>query len=325
MAIPQTDQLENLLSGIGTETFPDSIILNNSMWTVYSAFGNLNLIEYQGSRFTRIRRNVINFRLSRALNNDLTLNPNCFWLWEITPSNILNLVEIQPHSNAQPDIVSATSLKTGVLQVKAVVNPEKNVNVFCINNTIPNTIKARKYVTAARVVGDPTPVSIFIPNVAAYTYHIPEMTDPDFRELDTLDFVTEIYQGVTRYTQFVLPTATSFAPDYTTGQVNVGVNIAVGTPVMITTNGILPRFLQDQAVYYAINVDSSHIKLALTYADALSNTPIAFVDNGNGTHTFQQVAPTTGTYYSGANGIFVFSATDAGNAITLVYTYTLFN
>ena len=115
MTIPVTDRIENLLSGIGTESYPDSIILNNTMWTVYSTFGNLNLIEYQGNRFTRVRLDIADFRISRALNNDLTLNPNAFWLWEITPSNILNLVEIEPHSNTQPDIISVSEIHNNIL------------------------------------------------------------------------------------------------------------------------------------------------------------------------------------------------------------------
>jgi hypothetical protein len=195
-------------------------------------------------------------------------------------------------------------------------------------------IKARKYVTAARIAGDPTPISITIPATPSYTYVISEVSNPDFRELDTVDFLTEVYNGATRYTRFTLPTATTFTVNHVTNNsiLNVSVNIATGTPCKINTNlsqwwtSTLPRYgFVNEGIYFAINVSPTQIKLAATYADAIAGTPITFVDDGYGTLYIQPVIPTTGTYYAGTNGLFVFSAADASAAITLVYTYTLFN
>jgi hypothetical protein len=183
-------------------------------------------------------------------------------------------------------------------------------------------MKARQYACSARLVDS---AAVSVPGAAAYTYHIPATSDPDFRELDTIDFLTEVYEGATRYTRFTLPAGVTFSTDYTTDILTVGVDIATGTPCYVTTNSYLPRFLVDQAIYYAIRVDATRIKLALTYADALIGTAINIVDNGSGTNTLYQVAPTTGTYYAGTNGVFVFAAADAGKNLTLTYTYTLFN
>jgi len=184
-------------------------------------------------------------------------------------------------------------------------------------------MKARQYACAARLV-DAAAVSV--PGAAAYTYHIPATSDPDFRELDIIDFLTEVYEGATRYTRYVIPSQVAFSSDYTTDILTVGINIPTGTPCMVySPSGYLPRFLVDQAIYYAINVDATRIKLALTYADALIGTAINIVDNGSGTCYLQQPVPTTGTYYAGTNGVFVFAAADAGKNLTLTYTYTLFN
>jgi len=184
-------------------------------------------------------------------------------------------------------------------------------------------MKARQYACSARLVDS---AAVSVPGAAAYTYHIPATSDPDFRELDTIDFLTEVYEGATRYTRHVIPSQVAFSSDYTTDILTVGVDIATGTPCMVySPSGYLPRFLVDQAIYYAIRVDATRIKLALTYADALLGTAIDIVDNGSGTCYLQQPVPTTGTYYAGTNGVFVFAAADAGKNLTLTYTYTLFN
>ena len=56
-------------------------------------------------------------------------------------------------------------------------------------------------------------------------------------------------------------------------------------PFTLTTTGVLPTGLATATDYYAIVVDTDHILLAASRADALASTEIVLTDTGTGTHT----------------------------------------
>jgi len=181
------------------------------------------------------------------------------------------------------------------------------------------TIKARSYFCEAHVVED---YAFSIPGVAAYALTIPEKIDPDFRDMDTVDFITRIFEGSTRYTEHVLPTGTNFTVSTATSIFTVGANIPTGTPVRVTTTAIPPFPLIPFGIYYAINVSATTCRLATTHANALSGTFLSIASTGSGTQTIKQVIPLQGTYCAGTTGIVIFAAADAGKNLTITYTYT---
>jgi hypothetical protein len=175
-----------------------------------------------------------------------------------------------------------------------------------------------------------------VPGSAPYTHHIDEASGPDFRNMDIVDYLTEVYEGSTRYSVYTLPAGNTFTVNTGTDILTVGVNIPTGTPVTITSSGSYPDyqiaagppvifdFFRANIVFYVINVSPTTCKLAWTYADAIGGTAIDFYSVGSGTLTLKQIAPTTGTYYAGVNGVFVFSAADTAKNLLLTYTYTEF-
>lgn len=184
-------------------------------------------------------------------------------------------------------------------------------------------LRARSYFTEVTYASG---VSVSVPGAAAYTYHITEASDPNFREVDTYDLVVTVKEGSTAYTPYTLPAGSAFTTNYLTGIITVGVNIPTGTVCHVSSTGFLPLPLKYKGVYYAINIDATRIQLALTYADAIGTVPITLFDNGiSGTHTLYQLAPATGEYFLGMNGVFVFSAADTGKALTLDYTATYYS
>ena len=169
-----------------------------------------------------------------------------------------------------------------------------------------------------------------------YTYHIPEQSNINFRDMDNQDFVTEVYKDTTRFSAYAVPDGSNFTVDCTTNILTIGMNIPTGTVVGVLPQDVsgvrlpnatyyLPWPLYPDGLYYAINVDTTRVRLASTYADATLGNAIDIQDTGFGTHTIKQVAPTANTYYAGINGIFAFSPANAGSDMTLRYTYTLFN
>ena len=183
-------------------------------------------------------------------------------------------------------------------------------------------IKARYYYSEAHLASN---VSVSVPLSASYEFVISQQSNPNFRDMDNVDYVTEVYEGVTRYTVYTLPAGNTFTVNTSTDQLTVAANIATGTPLIITAPSGFPASLVDDTIYYAINVDTTHIRLATTYANSLSNTYIDLTTAGSGTLTVKQVVPTTTTYYAGVNGIFIFSSIDAGKSLTVTYTYTYYS
>jgi len=80
-------------------------------------------------------------------------------------------------------------------------------------------------------------------------------------------------------------------------------NYGTGVPVRVSTSGggVLPTPLVSGTTYYAINVSPTTIKVAATYADAISNTPINLTVDSTPTCSIQgQLADplnTSTTYY----------------------------
>ncbi len=63
------------------------------------------------------------------------------------------------------------------------------------------------------------------------------------------------------------------------------VNYQTGVPFTISSTGSLPNPLAASTTYYAILVDSTHIRVALTYDDAIAGTAIVLSSNGTATIT----------------------------------------
>ena len=174
-------------------------------------------------------------------------------------------------------------------------------------------------------------VAVTVPASDPRSYHITQKSDPDFRDMDWNTNVTEVYEGATRYTVYNVGTTNraftaSAATDILT---YTSLAIATGTPLLIANYSVPPTPpwpLWHVCIYYAINVSATQCKLALTYADAIAGTAIDLTTAGTpgaGQYLYP-VIPTTGTYYGSNNGIFVFSAADAGKNLTLTYTVTYF-
>jgi len=177
-------------------------------------------------------------------------------------------------------------------------------------------------------------IAFAVPASVPFVCHVTETTDPDFRATDPDAMVVKVMEGATAYTEYTPTIAGTWSvfsqPNDT---ITCGLNIATGTPVKLyhtETNYsvfMFPTPLVDGGIYYAINVDVTHIKLAATYADAIANTPIDFLNGGYAFGPVWRIAvltPGTGKYSFGSNGVFIFAAADATKNLTLTYTYSLF-
>ena len=75
------------------------------------------------------------------------------------------------------------------------------------------------------------------------------------------------------------------AVDIATEKITVTNDIATATELQFSSTGVVPAPLETGIVYYAIRVDATTIKVALTPVLAAAGTAIDLTDVGSGTHT----------------------------------------
>lgn len=73
--------------------------------------------------------------------------------------------------------------------------------------------------------------------------------------------------------------------DVSTDQITVTNDIATCTELQFSSTGEVPAPLVVGTIYYAINVDATHIKVSSNPINAAAGTEIDLTDTGSGTHT----------------------------------------
>ena len=79
-----------------------------------------------------------------------------------------------------------------------------------------------------------------------------------------------------------------FAPESVNvadNKITVTEDVPTGTPIKFTTATTLPAGLTAGTQYYAINIDSTHISVATSVANAQAGTAVDITDQGTGNHT----------------------------------------
>jgi len=80
---------------------------------------------------------------------------------------------------------------------------------------------------------------------------------------------------------------TTTAVNTTTDQLTLSHDVDTGTEISFSTTSELPADLQENCVYYAINVDSTHIQIATSPMNANAGNAVDITDTGSGTHTIR--------------------------------------
>jgi hypothetical protein len=130
MSIPSTEREQILVSSSSDELQTIGIVVKGTYWIVFSSHGNLHLKEYEGGYSLRIAVAVPHFHVTNALDIDLNILTDRFWLWKIKHDNTLELVEIEPIVNGDAIIHSTTQIDTNIKNVRVYVEGGKYVKVY---------------------------------------------------------------------------------------------------------------------------------------------------------------------------------------------------
>ena len=79
--------------------------------------------------------------------------------------------------------------------------------------------------------------------------------------------------------------------EITEDKITVDIDIPTGARIQFKTTDKLPDPLVADIVYYAIRLDSTHIKVAIRKDDAMAGIQIDISDQGTGTHTIKRLFP----------------------------------
>lgn len=79
--------------------------------------------------------------------------------------------------------------------------------------------------------------------------------------------------------------------DITEDKITIDIDIPTGSRIQFKTTDTLPDPLVADTVYYAIRLDSTHIKVAIRKDDAMAGIQIDITDQGTGVHTIKRLFP----------------------------------
>lgn len=131
MAIPVNDREEIVVSSIGIETYPQNIIVKDTLWSLQLGYKRFFLKEYDGY-FNIINDGIVKkYLLTRALKTDFTFDNDKFWVWYIDINNILLLEEWEPYTDRLP---------TRVIIKSNIYNNVKSLSVYLKENDIVRVI-----------------------------------------------------------------------------------------------------------------------------------------------------------------------------------------
>jgi hypothetical protein len=133
-----------------------------------------------------------------------------------------------------------------------------------------------------------------------FTYDV-KLVDPAFPDVPIdvtfLDGLLVVAHGATN--QFQLSglndayswglVSNTFIADSVTDKLTVSTIIPTGTQIDFIAGGGLPAPLVAGTIYFAINVDATHIRVATTYANALANVFINLTTNGTPPNTIRNL------------------------------------
>jgi len=145
MAVPITDKQELFVNGYGTETIPQGIVVKNSLWTVMQSYGKLLIKEYYNDKVYVIKLPLFSFTISSALQNSGELYTDRFWVWYISTSKTLTLLEIEPSIDEDPIVHFVRQRWTDVSSVSIHVNELDAVRLLVLSDSLPKTLKLLKY------------------------------------------------------------------------------------------------------------------------------------------------------------------------------------
>lgn len=103
MSIPVTTRAELPVSSIGIESYPQSVVAKNTLWTTYLSNSYIFLKEYSGY-YSNLNKQYVakQYILTKALKTDKTVDDDRFWFWIVDNSNNLSLYELEPFTNSEP-------------------------------------------------------------------------------------------------------------------------------------------------------------------------------------------------------------------------------
>lgn len=132
MSIPTGHQNEYSTSSLGGETVPQSIIVKNSMWSVFFNSYKLTIKEFEGDFFYIPSISGILLCLTRAKKLDGSIYTDRFWVWSISFAGYLILYEIEPFSDKSPTIHYTKNITNNAINVDVEISQNDYIRAITL-------------------------------------------------------------------------------------------------------------------------------------------------------------------------------------------------
>jgi PKD repeat protein len=238
MSLPLNDRQEYVVSSIGIEFKPQSVIVKGSLWTLQSVYSRLLLKDYQGYN-TVIEILAREYVLTPALNTDLSINTNLFWLWVVNDSNQLCLYEVEPFASAPPSITCLKSnIASNAVNVSVFVQAQDTVRIVVLYND--STLKVTSY---PNIKTDPTVVVEELPWEASRLKNFSNFVTPNKTQLD-LAFANVLSPPNIYLDSYIIipPTNFSIAQVGSTNEIQLSWDTSVDSDAYIIDRDTNPAF-----------------------------------------------------------------------------------
>jgi hypothetical protein len=136
MPIPSNFNTEIALNGVGNEAHPQSIIVKDTMWTIYMADYRLLIKEYTGLLFRFDTIFPQQYSLTAAKLDDGTINTNYFWLWVVEIDYTVKVYEIEPFTDSVPVIIRTATVFSGFSSIDFFVEPLQAVRGIALTKDL---------------------------------------------------------------------------------------------------------------------------------------------------------------------------------------------
>lgn len=148
MAIPSLINSQLILSKIGTELNPTTIIAKNNLWILFLKTGKIYIRDYNNPKSTHIiTQNVSKFYVTNSIDGLGSVVTDKILLWTIE-NNILYATEIEPFLTATPPVIGAkVQIKTNVSDAKIHIDSDAFIYLVTVysDSDFGSRVELNKY------------------------------------------------------------------------------------------------------------------------------------------------------------------------------------
>jgi len=136
MTVPTNYQTEYIISSLGDEKYPQTVYLNNTLWTFFINSYKLYVKKSSASAevYSLVNVNSLGFAASNKVNQDGSFDTSLCWIWSVGYLGEVTLYEVQPLIDAPPIITRLHAITSDGISLSTYIKPNNPIRLTVIKN-----------------------------------------------------------------------------------------------------------------------------------------------------------------------------------------------